>query len=98
VQCDRLLEMGFRDAIVKLLKCLPPTASRQTLLFSATLPSDLKTVTDLALKKEHTYVNCVGEDAPETATNARQRAVIVPKEEWLPRLSQVRARVPFCML
>ena len=89
-ECDRLLDMGFRDDIVKLLGYLPPTEKRQTLLFSATLPTSLASVTNLALKKDHDYINCVGEDTgAETATNATQHSVVVPADEWLYRLSQV---------
>lgn len=59
--------------VQKLLKCVPSASSRQTLLFSATLPSQLSTLTDLALRKEHVYIDCVGEEAPETATLVEQR-------------------------
>lgn len=75
--------------VQKLLRTLPSSASRQTLLFSATLPAQLNTLTDLALRKGHVYVDCVGEEAPETATLVEQRAAVVPKDEWLPRLAQV---------
>jgi hypothetical protein len=89
-ECDRLLEMGFRNEMVKLLGTLPPTDLRQTLLFSATMPSNLKSITSLALRQDHDYIDCVGEGATETATLAHQTAAIAPKDEWLPRLGQVR--------
>ena len=37
-EADQLLEMGFRPAITQMLTMLPPKNSRQTLLFSATMP------------------------------------------------------------
>ena len=59
--------------VQKLLQTLPTAASRQTLLFSATLPSQLSTLTDLALRKDHVYIDCVGQVAAETATMVEQR-------------------------
>jgi len=44
-EADRMLDMGFRDAVFEIEKALPK--ERQTLLFSATID---KTVTDLARK------------------------------------------------
>ena len=38
-EADRLFEMGFQTALTEILHRLPPT--RQTLLFSATLPKSL---------------------------------------------------------
>lgn len=38
-EADRLLDMGFRKDLEKIIKMLP--ASRQTLLFSATVPNEV---------------------------------------------------------
>lgn len=84
--------MGFRAEVVKLLGMLPGTNARQTLLYSATLPAKLSDITGLALRDSHEYVDCVGEAAAETASNARQLAAVVPKETWLLRLAEVRPR------
>ena len=44
-EADQLLDMGFRPAIEAILRALRPTAaSRQTLLFSATMPHDVAQV------------------------------------------------------
>eukprot|EP00892_Ulva_mutabilis_P001545 jgi/Ulvmu1/11391/UM075_0053.1 len=87
-ECDRLLEMGFRAEVVKLLRMLPDVNARQTLLYSATLPSNLSDITSLALRAAHEYVDCVG-TATETAHAARQYAAVVPKDAWLYRLAEV---------
>ena len=39
-EADRLLEMGFRRDIQKIMNFLPKKEKRQTLLFSATVPSE----------------------------------------------------------
>lgn len=39
-EADRMLDMGFYDDIIKIVKQLP--ASRQTIMFSATMPDDIR--------------------------------------------------------
>ena len=41
-EADQLLDMGFRPAIEKMLRMLPAKETRQTLMFSATMPSDVQ--------------------------------------------------------
>lgn len=41
-EADRMLDMGFHDDIMKIVKKLPKT--RQTILFSATMPSKIRTL------------------------------------------------------
>jgi ATP-dependent RNA helicase MSS116 len=45
-EADRLLDQGFRRELLKILDCLPNRVSvpRQTLLFSATLPAEVHSV------------------------------------------------------
>ena len=40
--------MGFRPAITAMLATLPPISTRQTLLFSATMPKDVRAIAELA--------------------------------------------------
>lgn len=47
-EADRMLDMGFEDQIMAVLKYLP--AQRQTLLFSATLPPQIKKLSERYLK------------------------------------------------
>jgi superfamily II DNA/RNA helicase len=45
-EADRLLDQGFRRDLVKIIEALPSPAQspRQTLLFSATIPSEVHSV------------------------------------------------------
>merc|ERR1719330_1653172 len=52
--------MGFRPAIDKLLKKLPPRETRQTLLFSATFPAQLLAVTKVALRPTYEMIDTIG--------------------------------------
>ena len=47
-EADRLLDLGFADALARLRKLLP--ARRQTLLFSATMPAVVQTLADQMLR------------------------------------------------
>lgn len=59
---EQLLEMGFRPAIEAILRYMPKSAQRQTLLFSATMPRDVRNIAQLALKDRYEFVDCVGEE------------------------------------
>eukprot|EP01083_Nonionella_stella_P125618 379943_1 len=43
-ETDRLLDMGFRREISSIMAFLPKQERRQTLLFSATVPQELKKI------------------------------------------------------
>ncbi|KAJ0559139.1 putative RNA helicase [Helianthus annuus] len=62
-EADHLLDLGFRKDIEKVVDCLP--RKRQSLLFSATLPKEVRRVSQLVLQREHAYINTVGL-GPET--------------------------------
>eukprot|EP00977_Amphora_coffeiformis_P007817 scaffold1717_cov169-Amphora_coffeaeformis.AAC.12 len=79
-ETDRLLDMGFRDAIVKILNYMPKGDKRQTLLFSATIPPELKIIMSQNMRKDYIEVDCIndGDAASHTNAQVQQSHVIVP--------------------
>ena len=82
-ETDQLLDMGFRREIRKILTFLPRNNKRQTLLFSATIPKELKQIMAETMKDDYIEVDCIndgdGADGP-MATNIRvkQSHAIIP--------------------
>ena len=98
-EADQLLEMGFRPDVLKILAALQPSAStRQTLLFSATLPKDVLSVAEFATR-DATLVDTVGDDAEQTNAHVQQWATRAPLEsqaaELLVLLRSLTAHKPF---
>ena len=56
-----------RPAIDELLRLLPPKTTRQTMLFSATYPSNIASLAGFALRPGFVTIDTVGEDAEQTA-------------------------------
>ncbi|CAM9593604.1 unnamed protein product [Choristocarpus tenellus] len=69
---DQLLDMGFRAAIENIIRQLPVTGDRQTLMFSATMPKDVQAIAQLAMKPDYSIVDCVGRE-DNTHTHVEQR-------------------------
>ncbi|WJX39765.1 RNA helicase [Trifolium repens] len=63
-EADHLLDLGFRKDIEKIIDCLP--RQRQSLLFSATMPKEVRRISQVVLKREHKYVDTVGMGCVET--------------------------------
>lgn len=81
-EADQLLDMGFRPAIQKVMAALPPKATRQTLLFSATLPDDVKAMSELATRPgdQTTFIDTVGEEE-NTHQHVDQEYVVTTIQE-----------------
>ncbi len=75
-ETDRMLDMGFEDQILAILKYLPQ--QRQTLLFSATLPAQILKLSEKYLKNPARVE--VGE-ANQVATNIEQKTLNVTNED-----------------
>ncbi|XP_057547383.1 DEAD-box ATP-dependent RNA helicase 31-like [Amaranthus tricolor] len=77
-EADHLLDMGFRKDIERIIAAVPK--QRQTLLFSATVPDEVRQISHIALKRDHEYVNTVQEGSEETHAKVRQMHLVVPLE------------------
>ncbi len=61
-EVDRMLDMGFQDAITSLLRQSPK--SRQTLLFSATIPDEIRTISRSLQRDPVAVATDAGADLP----------------------------------
>ena len=62
-EADRMLDMGFQDAIDNIVEKVP--ANRQTLLFSATYPQEIE---DIAMRVMHNPITVNAPEAHEAST------------------------------
>ncbi|XP_045823238.1 probable DEAD-box ATP-dependent RNA helicase 48 [Trifolium pratense] len=77
-EADHLLDLGFRKDIEKIVDCLP--RQRQSLLFSATMPKEVRRLSQVVLKREHKYVDTFGMGCVETPVQVKQSYLIAPHE------------------
>ena len=76
--------MGFREDIRSLLRYLPPKESRQTLLFSATVPPTVKEMINECVRRDcTTYVDCIQEDDPNSHVvhTVAQSYTVIPSDK-----------------
>ncbi|KAK2654351.1 hypothetical protein Ddye_014207 [Dipteronia dyeriana] len=74
-EADRVLDAGFEDELRVVFQCLPK--SRQTLLFSATMTSDLQTLLELSSNKAYFYKAYEGF---KTVDTLKQKFIKMPKK------------------
>eukprot|EP00985_Skeletonema_marinoi_P011010 scaffold5184_cov155-Skeletonema_marinoi.AAC.2 len=79
-EVDRLVDMGMRTEIQKIMSYLPRKDKRQTMLFSATVPTQLRKIMKDSMKDDFVEVDCVKDGAQSAPTNLRvtQSHVILP--------------------
>ena len=70
-----MLDAGFEDELRVVFQCLPK--SRQTLLFSATMTSDLQTLLELSSNKAYFYEAYEGF---KTVDTLKQKFIKMPKK------------------
>lgn len=74
-EADRVLDVGFEEELGVVFQCLPK--NRQTLLFSATMTSDLQTLLELSANKAYFYEAYEGF---KTVESLKQQYVFVPQK------------------
>lgn len=73
-EADRVLDVGFEEELRVIFHCLPK--KRQTLLFSATMTSDLQTLLELSANKAYFYEAYEGF---KTVESLKQQYIFIPK-------------------
>ncbi|KAI0152363.1 DEAD-domain-containing protein [Hypoxylon sp. NC0597] len=92
-EADRMLDVGFADAIRDILDLLPPReqVDRQTLLFSATIPRDVVHLAKNMVKTDNfEFVQTISPD--ETPTHERVPQHLAPVksyENWFPAILEI---------
>ncbi|KAL3816983.1 hypothetical protein ACHAXA_010103 [Cyclostephanos tholiformis] len=80
-EADQLLDMGFRPDVERILRLLQPSRnSRQTLLFSATIPDQVNEIANIALRPNWNFVDTVGEDSEQTHMHVQQQLMITTQD------------------
>lgn len=89
---DRLLDMGFRDELTKIISYMPrehQSGVRQTLLFSATFPASLNSMTKLAVKPDHKFIDTLDEDEADANVQVLQQSLVVPLQHHILAMQHV---------
>ncbi|CAN0841469.1 DEAD-box ATP-dependent RNA helicase 36, partial [Linum grandiflorum] len=87
-EADRLLDAGFETELRTVFRCLPK--NRQTLLFSATMTSDLETLLEVSANKAYFYEAYEGF---KTVDTLKQQYVFIPKNVKEVYLSYILSRM-----
>ncbi|KAI9641232.1 hypothetical protein NHQ30_010032 [Ciborinia camelliae] len=79
-EADRLLDMGFMDAIKNIIRQLPDKekTNRQGMLFSATIAPHVKQVAHLVLSKDYKFISTIPKGEVNTHERVPQHLVTVP--------------------
>ena len=77
-EADRMMDMGFWPDVRRIAEALPPTASRQTMLFSATMPEEVMRFAD-ALAPHSVFIQVGSRRGP--AQTITHEAKILPSRE-----------------
>ncbi|KAK9774781.1 putative P-loop containing nucleoside triphosphate hydrolase protein [Seiridium cardinale] len=92
-EADRMLDVGFSDAIRNILQLLPPVSKvdRQTLLFSATIPRDVVHLAKTLVKTDNfEFVQTIRQDeAPTHEKIPQHMAPCTGYENWFPAILEI---------
>ncbi|KAL8111213.1 DEAD-box ATP-dependent RNA helicase 31-like [Apium graveolens] len=82
-EADHLLDMGFRKDIERIIASVPK--QRQTLLFSATVPQEVRQICHVALKRDHEYIDTV-KGSEQTHAQVTQTHLVAAMDQHFPLL------------
>ena len=99
-EADEMLDMGFAEDIEQILESTPPT--RQTALFSATLPARILRIADRHLRTPERVAIAREKNAAGTVPRVRQLAYVVRRDQKPAALDRIldmehpRTAIVFC--
>ena len=88
-EADRMMDMGFWPDVRRIAEAMPPNASRQTMLFSATMPQEVMRFAD-ALAPEAVFVQVGSRRGP--AQTITHEAKLLPLREKVAFLARYLRR------
>lgn len=93
-EADRLLDQGFRRELVKILDALPDRKAvpRQTLLFSATLPEGVHSISSIALKPDHKFITTLKDEDINAHKHVVQELLVLPGHQMIAGALEVLKR------
>ncbi|MBN2823729.1 MAG: DEAD/DEAH box helicase [Campylobacterales bacterium] len=77
-EADKMLDMGFLDEIKEIFNYIPQ--NRQTLLFSATMPDEIKDLASVLLYKPQ-YISVINEEEETTNNAIEQRYYVINENQ-----------------
>ena len=83
-EADRMMDMGFWPDVRRIVNALPDSATRQTLLFSATMPEEVMQLADEVVR-EARFVQVGSAGPARSITHAIEEVAAAEKPEWLAR-------------
>ncbi|KIW46732.1 uncharacterized protein PV06_02378 [Exophiala oligosperma] len=91
-EADRLLTIGFSEAIAEIQTYMPPleTKDRQTLMFSATMPKSVVGLVRQTMKPDFKFVRTVDPNESATHETVPQKVVYLPAlQNQIPSVTEI---------
>ena len=99
-EADRLLDMGFKHEIEKIMAYMPkqhlrsngtsiPGGIRQTLLFSATFDGSIQNIAKIAMRPQYEIIDTLDPDEDNTNVQVIQKSLVVPMQYHLLALEHI---------
>ena len=84
--------MGFQRDIERIIALLPPKNTRQTLLFSATVPDSIQKLSHSFLRSGSAFIDCVGKEETQTHEHVQQELLVAELPLMIPSILAVLNR------